>query len=54
MPTRGSATIDYIITNASDDLYNEPYSLPKIGKGDHFPVVYEPKMYKPPLEGKIK
>ena len=54
VPTHGNKTLDYIISNASDDLYNEPYTLPKIGKGDHFPVIYEPKMYKPPPQKKNK
>ena len=54
VPTRGNATLDYIITNASDDLFYDPYSIPKIGKGDHFPVVYEPKMYKTPPQKKTK
>merc|ERR1711942_487716 len=53
VPTHDKATLDYIISNASDELYKDPYSLPKIGKGDHFPVVYEPKMYKPPPQKKV-
>ena len=52
VPTRENATLDYIISNASDNLYHEPFSLPKIGKGDHFPIVYNPKMYKPPVQRK--
>ena len=54
VPTRGRKTLDYIISNACDNLYNEPYTIPKIGKGDHFPVIYEPKMYKPPPQKKNK
>ena len=48
IPTRKDATLDYIITNAYDDWYHPPSSLPKIGKGDHNPVLYTPKNYKPP------
>ena len=48
VPTRENAILDCIITNASDNLYNPPYTIPKIGKSDHHPILYDPKMYKPP------
>ena len=48
VPTRENSILDLIITNASDNLYYPPYSIPKIGKSDHNPVVYDPKLYKPP------
>ena len=48
VPTRKNKTLDYIISNANDDWYHPPTSLPKIGKGDHNPVLYTPKNYEPP------
>ena len=48
VPTRGDATLDLILTNRKIELYQEPISLPKIGGGDHFPVLYIPKKYIPP------
>ena len=48
VPTRDNSILDCIISNASDNLYQEPYTIPKIGSSDHFPVLYEPKVYKPP------
>ena len=46
--TRGEATLDLILTNKSNSLFEEPVSLPKIGDGDHFPILYLPKNYVPP------
>ena len=46
--TRGEATLDLILTNKSNSLFEEPVSLPKIGDGDHFPILYLPKNYIPP------
>ena len=50
--TRGDATLDLIFTNKSNSLFEEPVSLPKIGDGDHFPVLYLPKNYIPPKNKK--
>ena len=46
--TRNNATLDLIMTNNDNDYYNEPRSLPKIGNGDHFSILYEPKFYEKP------
>ena len=54
VPTREDSILDLIITNACDNLYYSPYTIPKIGMGDHHPVVYDPKMYKPPPQIKRK
>ena len=48
VPTRGNSILDLILTNACDSLYYPPYTIPKIGKSDHHPVVYDPRLYKPP------
>ena len=48
VPTRENSILDCIITNACDNLYHPPYTIPKIGSSDHSPVLYEPIMYKPP------
>ena len=48
IPTRGDAILDLILTNNKSDLYQEPISLPKIGSGDHFPILYNPKQCIPP------
>ena len=48
VPTRENSILDCIITNACDNLYHPPYTIPKIGASDHSPVLYEPIMYKPP------
>ena len=50
VPTRGDATLDLILTNFSNDFYEKPISLPKIGEGDHFPVLYKAKRYLPPKD----
>ena len=50
VPTRGDATLDLILTNISNDFYEKPISLPKIGEGDHFPVLYKAKKYIPPKD----
>lgn len=47
--TRKEATIELILTNHDNTYYKDPKSLPKIGNGDHFCVLYEPKIYKPPI-----
>ena len=46
--TRKNATLDLILTNSDNDYYTEPKSLPKIGNGDHFCILYEPKSYEKP------
>ena len=46
VPTRGNAILDLIFTNRNNDLYDEPLNLPKIGDGDHFPILYKPKKYR--------
>ena len=48
VPTRGDATLDLILTNCSNIFYEKPITLPKIGEGDHFPVLYKAKRYIPP------
>ena len=48
VPTRGNAILDLIFTNRNNELYDEPLNLPKIGDGDHFPILYKPKIYKAP------
>ena len=48
VPTRGEAILDLILTNRSNMFFNKPISLPKIGDGDHFPVLYKAKKYVPP------
>ena len=48
MPTRKEATLDLILTNTNNVYYEDPISLPKIGDGDHFPVLYSPKLYEKP------
>ena len=40
VPTRNEATLDLILTNISNIYYEDPISLPKIGDGDHFCVLY--------------
>ena len=42
IPTRNDATLDLILTNNDNKFYNNPVSLPKIGKSDHLCVLYEP------------
>ena len=56
VPTRKEATLDLILTNVSNVYYEDPISLPKIGDGDHFCVLYSPKNYEKPklLREKIK
>ena len=46
--TRKNATLDLILTNIDNNLYLEPKSLPKIGGGDHFCLLYKPKNYEIP------
>ena len=53
VPTRNNAILDLILTNRNNELYDEPLSLPKIGDGDHFPILYKPKNYKAPRSFKI-
>ena len=53
VPTRKDATLDLILTNINNVYYEDPISLPKIGDGDHFCVLYSPKLYeKPKLQRK--
>lgn len=42
------ATLDLIFTNIDNVHYEKPISLPKIGDGDHFCVLYSPKFYEKP------
>ena len=42
VPTRKDNILDLILTNTSNKFYKAPYSLPAIGKSDHFCVMYEP------------
>ena len=51
--TRGEAILDLILTNRSNNLFEEPSSLPKFGDSDHFPILYLPKKYVPPKNVKI-
>ena len=54
VPTRKEATLDLILTNISNTYYEDPISLPKLGDGDHFCVLYSPKSYqKPKLQREI-
>ena len=48
VPTRNNAILDLIMTNCDNEWYNEPISLPKIGKSDHSCVLYVPKIYVKP------
>ena len=48
VPTRNEAILDLILTNTNNVYYEDPISLPKIGDGDHFPVLYSPKLYEKP------
>ena len=54
--TRKEATLDLILTNINNFYYEDPISLPKICDGDHFCVLYSPKLYEKPkiLREKIK
>ena len=45
VPTRKDATLDLILTNANNNLYTDPTTLPGIGKSDHFCVVYVPRNF---------
>ena len=42
-PTRKKATLDLILTNAKNYLYETPMVLPKIGVGDHNSILVKPK-----------
>ena len=54
VPTRNNAILDLIMTNCDNEWYNEPISLPKIGKSDHSCVLYVPKIYvKPKIQKEI-
>ena len=52
VPTRGNAILDLVLTNRKNKLYQNPISLPKIGDGDHFPVLFGPRKYNPPANTK--
>ena len=54
VPTRENAILDLIMTNCHNDWYNDPIGLPKIGKSDHFCVLYVPKQYVKPKNSKEK
>ena len=45
VPTRKSATLDLIMTNIDNHMYEEPTSIPSIAKSDHLCVLYVPKKY---------
>ena len=42
VPTRKDATPDLILTNASNEFYKNPVSLPSIHNSDHLCVLFEP------------
>ncbi|CAL4174924.1 unnamed protein product, partial [Meganyctiphanes norvegica] len=42
VPTRKKATLDLILTNKNNSLYNNPITLPSIGGSDHLCVLYQP------------
>ena len=42
VPTRDHATLDLILTNSSNEFYNNPRTLPSIHTSDHLCVLYEP------------
>ena len=54
VPTRKEATLDLILTNINNDFYESPISLPKIGDGDHFSILYSPKFYEKPKSKREK
>ena len=54
VPTRGEATLDLILTNINNVYYQDPISLPQIGDGDHFCVLYSPKSYEKPKSQREK
>ena len=41
--TRGETILDLILTNCSNDLFEEPSSLPKFGDSNNFSILYLPK-----------
>ena len=45
IPTRKQATLDLILTNENNILYNDPVTLPSIGGSDHLCLLYEPILY---------
>ena len=42
VPTRKDATLDLILTNANNEFYKSPASLPSIHNSDHLCVLFEP------------
>ena len=44
--TRDNATLDQILTNTNNEVYNDPIQFPKIGGSDHFSVLYKPLLHK--------
>ena len=42
VPTRKDATLDLILTNANNEFYKNPVSLPSIHNSDHLCVLFEP------------
>ena len=44
--TRNNATLDQILTNTNNEVYNDPIQLTKIGGSDHFSVLYRPLFHK--------
>ena len=44
--TRNNATLDKILTNTNNEVYNDPIQLTKIGGSDHFSVLYKPLFHK--------
>ena len=45
VPTRKSATLDLILTNIDNHMYEEPTTIPSIAKSDYLCVLYVPKKY---------
>ena len=41
VPTRKDATLDLILTNADNEFYKNPVSLPSIHNSDHLCVLFE-------------
>ena len=52
VPTRNNTTLDKILTNANNEFYNDPISLPVISGGDHFSVLYKPYAHKKAISTK--
>ena len=44
--TRDNATLDQILTNTNNEVYNDPIQFPKIGGSYHFSDLYKPLVHK--------